>query len=59
MLVVVLIDSTHIGGDVVALGGGCDQHLLGSSLMHATQHAQTRKLHSLSMYFMMVMKPLS
>ena len=35
MLVVLLVDSTHVGGDVIALGGGCDQHLLGTSLVHS------------------------
>lgn len=32
MLVVISVDTNHEGGDVVALGGGSDQHLLGTSL---------------------------
>lgn len=35
MLVVLLVDSTHVGGNVITLGGGCDQHLLGSGLLHS------------------------
>jgi hypothetical protein len=32
VLVVVSVDTNHKGGDVATLGGGSDQHLLGTSL---------------------------
>jgi predicted metalloprotease len=32
VLVLVCVDTNHVGGDVAALGGGSDQHLLGTSL---------------------------
>jgi hypothetical protein len=32
VLVLVSVHTNHVGGDVAALGGGGDQHLLGTSL---------------------------
>ncbi len=32
VLVLVSVDTDHVGGDIAALGGGSDQHLLGTSL---------------------------
>ena len=47
MLVVLLVDSAHVGGDVITLSWGCDQHLLGASLCTAVTYVHKKVEHDL------------
>jgi hypothetical protein len=42
VLVLVSVDTNHVGGDVAALGGSSDQHLLGTSLQVKTREKWLR-----------------